>query len=40
MKNGERQEEKVAWLKYKLLILTWMETVAVEKKKHDENNVY
>lgn len=41
MKNGERQEENghLAIIQTKL-IMTWIETVAVEKKKNDENNVY
>lgn len=41
MKNGERQEENgcLTVIQTKL-ILTWIETVAAEKKKNDENNVY
>lgn len=41
MKNVERQEENgfPAVIQTKLT-LTWIETVAVEKKKNDENNVY
>lgn len=36
MKNGERQEEN-GYLAVIQTKLTWIETVAVEKKKNDEN---